>query len=210
MLVADTGREAPEAGVKFYRAAGWPQEDLDKYVDRFGGFGKAVSQLPDAFHRLGDGDELSIGGRTWRIVTGCGHSPDHACLWCPELNLLISGDQILPRISSNVSVFPTEPEADPLSDWLRSCRKLKETVPADVLVLPAPSPTTSSTASRSAPTTTSSSPSTWRNCSPASKCVCVARVGAPAETTTGVAPGPSCRPGSTSESTGSISPPFRP
>jgi glyoxylase-like metal-dependent hydrolase (beta-lactamase superfamily II) len=137
MLVADTGREAPEAGVKFYRAAGWPQEDLDKYVDRFGGFGKAVSQMPDAFHRLSDGQELSIGGRTWRIVTGCGHSPDHACLWQPELNLFISGDQILPRISSNVSVFPTEPEADPLSDWLRSCKKLKEAIPADVLVLPA-------------------------------------------------------------------------
>ena len=80
MLVADTGREAPEAGVKFYRAAGWEQEDLDKYVDRFGGFGKAVSQLPDAFHRLNDGDEISIGGRTWQVVTGCGHSPDHACL----------------------------------------------------------------------------------------------------------------------------------
>ncbi|HEX5006919.1 MAG TPA: MBL fold metallo-hydrolase, partial [Hyphomonadaceae bacterium] len=62
MLVADTGREAPEAGVKFYRAAGWPQEELDKYVDRFGGFGKAVSQLPDAFHRLNDNDEIQIGG----------------------------------------------------------------------------------------------------------------------------------------------------
>jgi glyoxylase-like metal-dependent hydrolase (beta-lactamase superfamily II) len=137
MLVADTGREAPEAGVKFYRAAGWPQEDLDKYVDRFGGFGKAVSQLPDAFHRLSDGDEIPIGGRTWQVVTGCGHSPDHACLWQRDLNLFISGDQILPRISSNVSVFPTEPEADPLSDWLRSCAKLRSLIPADVLVLPA-------------------------------------------------------------------------
>lgn len=136
MLVADTGREAPEAGVKFYRAAGWEQEDLDRYVDRFGGFGKAVSQLPDAFHRLQDNQELVIGGRTWRVVTGCGHSPDHACLWCPELNLMISGDQILPRISSNVSVFPTEPDADPLSDWIASCNKLKALIPADILVLP--------------------------------------------------------------------------
>ena len=136
VLVADTGREAPEAGVTFYRAAGWEQEDLDRYVDRFGGFGKAVSQLPDAFRRLDDGQEIEIGGRTWRIVTGCGHSPDHACLWCPELNVLISGDQILPRISSNVSVFPTEPEADPLADWLRSCKKIRDTVPADVLTLP--------------------------------------------------------------------------
>ncbi len=137
MLVADTGREAPEAGVKFYRAAGWAQEELDKYVDRFGGFGKAMSQLPDAFHRLNDNDEISIGGRTWQVVTGCGHSPDHACLWQRDLNIFISGDQILPRISSNVSVFPTEPEADPLSDWLRSCAKLRALIPADVLVLPA-------------------------------------------------------------------------
>ena len=137
MLVADTGREAPEAGVKFYRAAGWEQEDLDRYVDRFGGFGKAVSQLPDAYHRLADEQELTIGGRTWRIVTGCGHSPEHACLYCPDLNVLISGDQILPRISSNVSVFPTEPEADPLKDWIDSCGKVKAAVPADVLTLPA-------------------------------------------------------------------------
>ena len=137
MLVADTGREAPEAGVKFYRAAGWEQEDLDRYVDRFGGFGKAVSQLPDAYQRLSDGQELTIGGRTWRIVTGSGHCPEHACLWCPELNVFISGDQILPKISSNVSVFPTEPNADPLSDWLNSCEKLKAMLPADVLVLPA-------------------------------------------------------------------------
>lgn len=136
MLVADTGREAPEAGVKFYRAAGWEQEDLDRYVDRFGGFGKAVSQLPDAFHRLSDGDEIPIGGRTWQVVTGCGHSPDHACLWQEDLSLFISGDQILPRISSNVSVFPTEPEADPLADWLRSCARLRGTLPEDVLVLP--------------------------------------------------------------------------
>ncbi|MDZ4762354.1 MAG: MBL fold metallo-hydrolase [Alphaproteobacteria bacterium] len=137
VLVADTGREAPEAGVKFYRAAGWAQEDLDRYVDRFGGFGKAVSPLPDAFHRLEDGLDIEIGGRVWKVITGCGHSPDHACLWAPDLNVFISGDQILPRISSNVSVFPTEPDADPLSDWLRSCRKLKAAIPSDVLVLPA-------------------------------------------------------------------------
>lgn len=137
MLVADTGREAPDAGVAFYRAAGWEQVDLDRYVARFGGFGRAVTQMPDAFHRLSDGDVVEIGGRDWRIVMGCGHSPEHACLYQPELNVLISGDQLLPRISSNVSVFPTEPEADPLADWLASCGKLKAAVPADVLVLPA-------------------------------------------------------------------------
>ncbi|OYW42512.1 MAG: MBL fold metallo-hydrolase [Rhodobacterales bacterium 12-64-8] len=135
-LVADTGREAPEAGVKFYRAAGWGQQELDRYVDKFGGFGRSVSQLPDAFHRISDNDVITIGGRAWHVVTGCGHSPDHACLYAPDINVFISGDQILPRISSNVSVFPTEPAADPLKDWLDSCRKLKAAIPADVMVLP--------------------------------------------------------------------------
>lgn len=137
MLVADTGREAPEAGIDFYRAAGWAQEDLDRYIEKFGGFGRAVTQLPDAYRRLYDGQELTIGGRTWRVVTGSGHSPHHACLWCEELNVFISGDQILPRISSNVSVFPTEPEGNPLQDWLNSCEKLRDLLPEDVLVLPA-------------------------------------------------------------------------
>jgi glyoxylase-like metal-dependent hydrolase (beta-lactamase superfamily II) len=137
MLVADTGREAPEDGVRFYKAAGWSQPDIDKYVERFGGFGRGVSPLPDSYRRIEEGDAIEIGGRAWRVLTGSGHSPHHACLYQEELNLFISGDQILPRISSNVSVFPTEPEADPLADWLASCEKLKAALPEDVLVLPA-------------------------------------------------------------------------
>jgi glyoxylase-like metal-dependent hydrolase (beta-lactamase superfamily II) len=50
---------------------------------------------------------------------------------------LISGDQVLPRISSNVSVYPTEPDANPLADWLGSLSKIVQQVPDDVLVLPA-------------------------------------------------------------------------
>ncbi|WP_421739348.1 MBL fold metallo-hydrolase [Caulobacter sp.] len=137
MLVADTGREAPEDGVRFFKAAGWDEDAIENYKARFGGFGKAIYALPDSYRRLSDGEDFDIGGRTWRVVTGQGHSPDHACLWCPELDLLISGDQVLPRISSNVSVFPTEPEADPLSDWLTSLAKVKAVVPDSVLVLPA-------------------------------------------------------------------------
>ncbi|MBV9062593.1 MAG: MBL fold metallo-hydrolase, partial [Alphaproteobacteria bacterium] len=81
-------------------------------------------------------DRINIGGRVWRVVIGRGHAPEHACLWCAEDGLLISGDQILPRISSNVSVFPTEPEGNPLQDWLDSCAKLRARVPADALILP--------------------------------------------------------------------------
>ena len=136
MLVADTGREAPEDAVRFYRAAGWDQDAIEDYKARFGEFGKRVYALPDSFRRVTDGDALQIGGRLWRAVVGCGHSPEHLCLYCPELTLMISGDQVLPRISSNVSVFPTEPEADPLADWLTSIGDIARRVPDDVLVLP--------------------------------------------------------------------------
>jgi glyoxylase-like metal-dependent hydrolase (beta-lactamase superfamily II) len=136
VLVADTGREAPADGVRFYRAAGWDEEALAHYRARFGGFGKAVYALPDSYRRVSDGEELSIGGRIWRAVVGRGHSPEHLCLHCPELEVLISGDQVLPRITSNVSVFPTEPDADPLSDWLESLAAIARRVPDEVLVLP--------------------------------------------------------------------------
>ncbi|WP_353256723.1 MBL fold metallo-hydrolase [Hyphomonas sp.] len=137
MLVADTGREAPAAGTEFYRRAGWSEKALETYKSRFGGFGRGVSLMPDAYHRLSEGDEFEMAQATWRVIIGAGHSPEHACLFCPQRNILISGDQILPRISSNVSVHPTEPDADPLEEWLASCRKLLELIPEDCLVLPA-------------------------------------------------------------------------
>jgi glyoxylase-like metal-dependent hydrolase (beta-lactamase superfamily II) len=70
------------------------------------------------------------------VIVGTGHAPEHVCLYCEADNIFISGDQLLPRISSNVSVHPTEPDANPLQDWLNSCNKLKAALPEDVLVLP--------------------------------------------------------------------------
>ncbi len=137
MLVADTGREAPQDAIDFYRACGWDEEALETYRARFGGFGKGVYQLPDSYRRIRDGEEIQIGAYSWRVICGSGHSPEHACLYCPELELFISGDQVLPKISSNVSVFPTEPEGDPLTDWLTSLARIKDLTPDDVLVLPA-------------------------------------------------------------------------
>ncbi len=136
-LASDTGREAPADALDFYHACGWDEAALEMYRDRFGGFGRALHPLPDSFQRLSDGDTVRIGDRDWTVVVGNGHSPEHACLWQPELKLLISGDQVLPRISSNVSVYPTEPEANPLADWLKSLAAIKARVPDDVLVLPA-------------------------------------------------------------------------
>ncbi len=136
-LVADTGREAPEDALRFYRHAGWSAQSLEHYRARFGNFGRHIHTLPDSFVRLRDGQLLDIGGHSWRVIVGRGHSPEHACLYCAELKLLISGDQVLPRISSNVSVYPTEPDANPMADWLASLDKLQREVPDDVLVLPA-------------------------------------------------------------------------
>ena len=136
-LAADTGREAPQDALRFYRGAGWNEEQIESYRARFGGFGKGLHALPDSFRRLSEGDEIAIGDHVWRVVMGSGHSPEHACLYCPDLKLLISGDQVLPKISSNVSVFPTEPESDPLTDWLTSLARIKNRVPDEVLVLPA-------------------------------------------------------------------------
>lgn len=137
VMVSDSGREAPDDGTGFYHRAGWSDAAIETYRVRFGSFGSHIHTLPDSFQRLHDGQELHIGAHAWRVVVGNGHSPEHACLYCPALKVLISGDQVLPRISSNVSVYPIEPEANPMADWLASLDKLKREVPDDVLVLPA-------------------------------------------------------------------------
>ena len=136
VLTADTGRKAPDDGVAFFKRAGWSDAAVENYQARFGKFGKYIHALPDSYRRISDGESIKIGANTWRVIVGTGHSPEHACLYSAELKLLISGDQVLPKISSNVSVHPTEPDADPMRDWLESLAKLKREVPDDVLVLP--------------------------------------------------------------------------
>jgi len=137
VLTADTGRQAPDDAVAFFQRAGWSERAIETYRGRFGNFGKYIHALPESYRRIKDGETLTIGAHTWHLIVGTGHSPEYACLYCPELKLLISGDQVLPRISSNGSVHPTEPDADPMSDWMTSLEKMKREVPDDVLVLPA-------------------------------------------------------------------------
>ena len=121
----------------FYGRAGLTlsfSKELRQVVDR--GNPLAKQGMPAGFHRLEDGDVLTIGGHDWRVLVGSGHSPEHACLHCAGLKVLISGDQVLPVITSNVSVFPHEPEANPLKAWLESHERFLD-LPADTLVLPA-------------------------------------------------------------------------
>lgn len=137
VLVADTGRPAPEEGIRFYAAAGFSDEELSAYKDSFGMFGKFVHPLPEAYKRMAEGDVLSFANARWEVIVGTGHSPEHACLYDNARNILIAGDQLLPTISPNVSVWPTEPLANPLKEWYASLAKLRERLPEDVLVLPA-------------------------------------------------------------------------
>lgn len=119
------------------RHAGYSDEQVDSARDNFGGFGPVITPMPTAYRRLEDGALLSINGNRWQVVVGRGHSPEHACLYCSGLNILLSGDQVIPRITSNISVPGSEPSGNPLKEWFRSLEHLLETLPPDALVLPA-------------------------------------------------------------------------
>ena len=95
----------------------------------------AISTPPASFRRMLDSDQLDIDGRGWRVMMGYGHAPEHAALYCEELGVLISGDMVLPKISTNVSVWASEPEGDPLALFLRSVEHYA-TLPRETLVLP--------------------------------------------------------------------------
>jgi glyoxylase-like metal-dependent hydrolase (beta-lactamase superfamily II) len=127
----------PEAGYRHYRRNGMaegPQlEALGSRVRKH--FPSLVPEMPQSFRRIGDGEAIPIGDRTWRVIVGTGHSPEHAALFSEADGLLISGDMVLPRISTNVSVFDLEPEANSLTWYLDSLRRF-EPCPADTLVLP--------------------------------------------------------------------------
>ncbi len=99
-------------------------------------FADIVAPMPLGFKRIKEGDVIKIGGRHWDIHIGNGHAPEHATLWCREEPLLISGDQILSSISPNIGVYATEPDADPLADWLEACNRLSGFAREDHLVLP--------------------------------------------------------------------------
>lgn len=137
MLTADVRDHPPAEAIAHWRMAGWDEAQIEAAAARgWGQFATVVSPIPVSHIRLQDGDTVRIGARDWRIVMGSGHSPEHACLVDLDGKLMIAGDQVLPRITSNVSLNLSEPEADPLGEWLASIAKLRE-LPDDLLVLPA-------------------------------------------------------------------------
>lgn len=135
MLSLDSSEALIDAHVGFYRRAGFSEERLDLVRRRGNGYASRVAPLPRSYRRIEDGQTIAIGGRSWQVIVGRGHAPEHATLYCEEAGVLISGDQILPTISPNVSLWPNEPEANPLDHFLRSLRRFAD-LPAETLTLP--------------------------------------------------------------------------
>lgn len=123
------------AASALFRAHGLATEHVTALAARGNAYRRGVPELPRSFERLAAGDEIAAGPRRWRVIPGYGHSPEHASLYCADLGVLISGDMLLPRISTNVSVWPVEPDGDPLGRFLASLDRLAE-LPSDTLVLP--------------------------------------------------------------------------
>jgi len=125
-----------DTAARFFARHGLVDADaLAKVRGRANYYASMVPEVPRSFRRLMDGMTLTIGGRAWRCIVGHGHAPEHMALYSDELKLLISGDMVLPRISTNVSVIDIEPEADPLALYLESITKLRA-LPDSTLVLP--------------------------------------------------------------------------
>ncbi len=125
-----------EPTMRFYAAHGWNKtDDLLQIKARVGYYPSMVPKVPQAYVRLMADDTVTIGGQDWRCISGFGHSPEHMALYSAHRQILISGDMLLPSISTNVSVYAQEPQGNALQLFLHSLRKM-EGLPDGTLVLP--------------------------------------------------------------------------
>jgi len=137
MLQLDVQDRPTEETKLFWRRAGMdPEIYAARCNERPFNFADVTAPLPLGYTRIAEGDHLRMGGRDWQVRIGNGHAPEHATFWCAEDGLVLGGDQLLPSISPNLGVYPTEPEADPVGEWLESCERLAEHAHHDQLVLP--------------------------------------------------------------------------
>jgi len=146
VLGEDHIRAAGELAVAHFLRHGLNNgEAQDKIRQRGRYYPGLVPDVPASFGRLMQGDVLRMGRNDWRVLIGYGHSPEHVSLYCENFcgdgdeigagPVLISGDMVLPRISTNISVFEFEPQANPLPLYLKSLDDYDD-LPQQTLVLP--------------------------------------------------------------------------
>lgn len=135
LLQADAEARHAAAQAALFRAHGLDGERLQALRERGNAYRRLVSVPPPRFMRLREGDGLRVRGRRWEVRMARGHAPEHACLYCPDLGVLIAGDQVLPRITPNVSLPASEPDSDPLALFLESLGAMR-VLPPRTLVLP--------------------------------------------------------------------------
>ncbi|AMM25211.1 MBL fold metallo-hydrolase [Variovorax sp. PAMC 28711] len=136
LTLAGDSAAGGEAAADFFAAHGLNDADaIAKIRARTNYYVSMVPSVPDSYVRMMDGDTVMIGGHAWRCISGYGHAPEHIALYCAETKLLLGGDMMLPRISTNVSVHANEPEANSLRLFLDSIEKFNA-LPADTLGLP--------------------------------------------------------------------------
>ncbi|MCX7888882.1 MAG: MBL fold metallo-hydrolase [Rhodobacteraceae bacterium] len=137
MLTLDVQERPVAQALAFWRAAGMPEAEIaGRAAERPFNFADVVAPIPPGHVRLKDGDGLTMGGRRWIVRMGDGHAPEHATFWCEDEPLVIGGDQFLPGITPNIGVYATEPDADPLGEWLASCAAFGRHARPGQLVLP--------------------------------------------------------------------------
>jgi glyoxylase-like metal-dependent hydrolase (beta-lactamase superfamily II) len=135
MAYGSIGPFGAEPLIEFFRVNGIDAERLELVRKRGNSYSRVVSGLPLSYRRVMHGDEIAINGRSWRAIMGYGHAPEHAALYCAKLGVLISGDMVLPSISTNVGVWAADPGGSPLQLFLDSVTRYGE-LPAGTFVLP--------------------------------------------------------------------------
>ncbi|MBV7379750.1 MBL fold metallo-hydrolase [Maritimibacter sp. DP4N28-5] len=137
MLQLDVQLEPVDETLAYWRSAGMDREIYAKRLtERPFNFADVVADLPLGYRRVKEGDTIRFGGRTWDVHMGNGHAPEHATFWSQDDDLVLGGDQLLATISPNLGVHATEPEADPVGEWLEACERLMQYAEPTQLVLP--------------------------------------------------------------------------
>lgn len=120
----------------FYQRHGLSSDITELVLGRGHEYLRRTSGVPATYHRIKHGNSLAAGSREFQIITGGGHSLEQAMLYRPEERLFFAADQVIARISPNVSVHAMEPDLDALGIYLQSLRALRDRVSDNVLVLP--------------------------------------------------------------------------